>query len=695
SAGAAVPADCRLLEARALFVDEAVLTGESMPVEKRAGTVAADAALHQRSNVLFMGTHVVSGTGVAVAVVTGRHTEYGAIAGALAWRPPETEFERGVRRFGYLLMEITFLLVICIFAINVYLHRPILDSFLFALALAVGLTPQLLPAIISVNLAQGARRMAEQKVIVKRLAAIENFGSMNVLCSDKTGTLTRGTVDLQASIDACGNRSEKLLYLAYLNAVFQSGYRNPIDEAISSQLHLDTAGAVKLDEVPYDFVRKRLSVLVQVGNRPLMITKGALARVVEVCGTAEVQGRVVPLETVREELGRRFQELSTQGLRVLGVACREMGGRCGIDPADERDMVFVGMLALGDTPREGIAATVGRLEELGVRLKIVTGDNPLVAAAVAQAVGMDGSRVMTGRELQQLSDEALVARVEDVEVFAEVEPNQKERVILALRKAGNVVGYLGDGINDASALHAADVGISVAGAVDVAREAADFVLLEQDLGVLAEGIRQGRVTFANTLKYVFMATSANFGNMFSMAGASLFLPFLPLLPQQVLLTNLLTDIPEMTIATDNVDTEMVEHPHRWNIDFVRRFMVVFGLLSSVFDYLTFAVLLLVLQAGMLEFRAGWFTESVISASAIVLVVRSRGSMLRSRPSRYLLAATGAVAAATLALPLTPLGAVFGFVALPAHFYPMLALILLAYVAAAEVAKRLFYRAVKM
>ena len=694
SAGSSVPADCLLLSEQDLFVDEASLTGESFPVDKNPGTTPAEAPLALRDNVLFLGTHVVSGSGRALVVHTGRSTEFGAIAARLRLRPVETEFEQGVRRFGYMLMEITLVLVIAIFAFNVYLQRPVLDSFLFALALAVGLTPQLLPAIISVNLASGARRMATQRVIVKRLAAIENLGSMNVLCSDKTGTLTEGQVRVHAALDVTGSESERVLLHAFVNASYETAFSNPIDSAIRTHCAFSLDGWHKLDEIPYDYGRKRLSVLAEHDGRVVLITKGAVTNVLDVCTVAEQgNGTTVPIAEVRSDIERRFVALSAEGYRTLGVALRETRSPETIGRNSEHDMTFLGFLALHDPPKQGIEATVAALAQLGVILKVITGDNALVAAHVGAQVGLPDPRVLTGSEVRALSDDALPVAAAETDIFAEVEPNQKERIIRALRKAGHVVGYMGDGINDAPALHAADVSISVQGAVDVAKEAADIVLLEPDLAVLEAGVREGRRTFANTLKYVFMATSANFGNMFSMAGASLLLPFLPLLPKQILLTNLLTDVPELTISSDRVDADWIERPRRWDISFIRRFMLTFGLVSSVFDYLTFGVLLWLLHAGPAEFRTGWFVESVVSATMIVLVVRTRGSFLHSRPGRALLGATLAVAAATMALPYTPLGAVFGFVPLPPLFLGLMGLIVLGYVLSAELAKRWFYRGV--
>ena len=691
SAGASVPGDCLILDSKNLCVDEATLTGETYAVEKQLGVLPADTKLAGRTNSLYMGTHVVSGTGRAVVARTGRNTEFGEISQRLRLRPPETEFERGVRRFGYFLMEITLLLVIGIFALNIYLQRPVLDSLLFAMALAVGLTPQLLPAIIAVNLAHGAKRMAQGHVLVRRLSSIENFGSMNIFCSDKTGTLTEGQIYVEAAVDPSGNASDKVLHYASINAFFETGFSNPIDDAIRKQASFDPSGYEKLGEVPYDFIRKRLSILVARDGARVLVTKGAIEQVLDVCSQAETaEGTRVPLDDVLESARQRFREFSIQGYRTLGVAYRELDAAEPITKEQEVGMVFVGLLVLGDPPKAGIADTIGQLAALGVALKMITGDNRFVAARVAEQVGLS-SAILTGEELHGMSDEALVGRLPTVDVFAEVEPNQKERIIRALQKSGSVVGFMGDGINDATALHAADVGISVDGAVDVAKEAADIVLLKHDLNVLVDGVREGRRTFANTLKYVFMATSANFGNMFSMACASIILPFLPLLPKQVLLINLMTDFPEMTIATDTVDPEAVLKPRRWDVRFIRNFMLVFGVLSSVFDFLTFAVLLIVLRAGPEQVRTGWFLESVISATLIVLVIRSRRPCFKSRPSRYLLTATVLVVMAALLLPWTPAAPWFGFQPVPLSFLAAMGTIVAMYVISAEVVKSWFFK----
>ena len=694
SAGDSIPGDCLILESQTLSVDEATLTGETYPVSKVPGILPVETGLSQRINSLLMGTHVVSGSAQAVVIHTGKMTEFGKVSERLKFRPPETEFESGIRKFGYFLLEVTLILVVLIFAANVYLQRPMLDSFLFSLALAVGLTPQLLPAIVSINLAHGAKQMAKKQVIVKRLPAIENFGSMNVLCSDKTGTLTEGRVRIRSALDVDGKESERVLFYAYLNAATESGYANPIDEAIRTHQTFDISAYKKLGEIPYDFNRKRLSILFAKDEDPILVTKGALTNILAICSLYErADGKTVDIEPLREQIQRCSEKLGSEGFRILGVAYRNLATG-NLSLKDETNLTFLGYLALYDPPKSDIKGTIADLANLGVTLKMITGDSHAVAASIAQQVGLMETRILTGLDIQKLSDAALLHQVNQVNVFAEVEPNQKERLIVALKKAGNVVGYMGDGINDASALYAADVGISVDTAVDVAKEAADIVLMQKNLDVLLGGIKAGRTTFANTLKYVFMATSANFGNMFSMAGVSLLLPFLPLLPKQILLTNLLTDFPEMTIAADRVDREQVSQPHRWDIRFIRNFMLVFGLLSSVFDYLTFATLLFLLHADSAQFRTGWFMESVISASMIVLVIRTHQSIFHSKPSPYLFWTTIAIAIVTVLLPYTPLASLLGFQPLPLEFLLVLAAIVGLYILCAESLKRLFYRYVK-
>jgi len=693
NAGNTIPGDCRLLESKDLYTNEASLTGETFPVEKKCGIIGESAELSERTNTLFMGTHVVSGTAKAIVVHIGLQTEFGVISKHLRRMQPETEFERGIRRLGYLLLEVTLLLVLVIFCINVFLHKPVLDSFLFSLAIAVGLTPQLLPAIISINLSKGATLMARHSVIVKRLSAIENLGSMDVFCTDKTGTITTGRIVLHKTLNSQGIEDDEVFRLAYLNAVFQQGFNNPIDRCIHNYDQPDIHDARKLDEIPYDFIRKRLSVLVTGPAAPMMITKGAFDNVLDVCRYVAGPGDApADLETVRDRLTGLYAKYSKDGFRVLAVAHKTMEqNRTELKKEDEQDMIFSGLLLFTDPPKEGITETLMELNTLGIKVKIITGDNALVAANIGRQVGLGDTNLLTGEDIRNMSVEALSRVAPSVEIFAGVEPNQKEKILLALKRAGHVVGYMGDGINDAPALHIADAGVSVDGAADIAKEGADIVLLTNDLGVLAQGVREGRKTFANTLKYIFMATSANFGNMFSMAGASLFLPFLPLLPKQVLLTNLLTDVPEMTIATDDVDTPMIKEPRRIDLKFIRRFMIVFGIISSLFDYATFGVLLYWAKAGQTEFRTAWFIESVVSAALIVLVVRTSCPFYRNKPGKYLLFSTLAIVVITLTLPSTPLSPLLGFARLPLRLYGIIGIIVIAYMTTAETAKRLFYR----
>ncbi len=694
SAGDSIPADCLLVESNDLFTDEAAFTGETFPTEKKPGIMPADSPLAKRLNTLFMGSHVTSGTAIALVVMTGLNTEFGKISKKLKTPQPDTNFEKGIRHLGYLLMKITATLVLLILFFNMLLHRPVFDSFLFALALAVGLTPQLLPAIISINLAKGAQQMAKQKVIVKRLNSIENFGSMNILCSDKTGTLTEGKVTLHEATDPHGKISDTVLFMASVNALLQQGYKNPIDEAIVDVAPKEASAVHRLDEIPYDFIRKRLSILADLPQGNTLIIKGAFNEVLQICSKIQTgEKEVSDLGDFRKDLHLKYEEFSQSGFRTLAVALKPLPGVLNISKSDEHDLIFIGFITLFDPVKKDARQIITQLNDLGVKLKIITGDNALIAHHIALQLGFDNPIIVSGKDLHLMSPAALVHKAEQVHVFAEVEPNQKERIILALKKAGNVVGYMGDGINDATGLHAADVGISVNSAVDVAKEAADIVLLDKDLSVIIDGIKEGRKVFLNTLKYVFMATSANFGNMFSMAGASLLLPFLPLLPKQILLTNLLTDFPEMTIATDHVDEQSAMKPRRWNMGFITKFMVVFGLLSSVFDYMTFGVLIYILKANQQEFQTGWFMESVVSATMIVLVLRTQLSIFKSKPGKYLLTATLLIVLFTLILPYLPFAGLLGFTPLPLRFYGVMLLIVVLYIIGAETLKRQFYKRV--
>ena len=690
SAGNLIPVDGVILESRDFNVSESVLTGETFPVVKSVGRSAPEAGIAQRTNAVFTGTSVRSGTAKVLAVATGARTEFASIAEALQRRIPETEFARGIRMFGYLMTEIMLAIVIIVFFANVMLDRPRIESLLFSLALAVGLTPELLPAIISVTLARGARMMAASGVIVRRLDAIENLGSMDLLCTDKTGTLTEGVIHLDGTVDAEGAASKDVLLWARLNATLQTGLKNPLDEAIAGAPpgEEDLSRFSKIDEIPYDFVRKRLSVAVQDSAREqILVTKGAVQNIVEACGFVQgPHGSTALGAAERQAIDEKFRGWSAQGYRVLGLATRRFQNKAGFSRDDETGMEFAGFLLFLDPPKEGVRKTLSALADRGIGVKVISGDNRYVAAHLAEAVGLRSDRIMTGEDLSKLTKNGLLASVRHTDLFVEIDPNQKERIVEALRRNGHVVGYLGDGINDAPALHEADIGISVDTAVDVAREAADIILLKRDLDVLVRGVDDGRKTFANTMKYISITTSANFGNMISMAAASLYLPFLPLLAKQILLNNFLSDIPSLAIAGDRVDADQLRRPRHWDIHFIRRFMVSFGLVSSAFDFATFAFLLLVAHAAEAEFQTAWFVESVLTQLAILFIVRTHVRPWNSRPSRLLAGLALCVGVIAVALPYAPFASWFGFVPLPGLVLAGLLAITALYVLVSEVTK---------
>lgn len=689
SAGSLVPADAILLEATDCHVSEAVLTGESYSVEKRPGLVPAGAGLRARTNCVFLGSNVRSGTARCLVVATGADTEYGAIADRLTLRPPRTEFDRGLERFGYLLTKMMLLMVLAVFVAHVLMDRPPVETLLFAIALAVGLSPELLPAILSVNLSRSAAMMAERGVLVRRLNAIENLGSMDILCTDKTGTLTEGVVRLAEAYDPRGRPSKDVLELGALNAHFETGLPSPLDDAILEAHRPDAAGLEKLAEVPFDFMRKRVSVVISSSHGVRLVTKGAVDHVLEVC-SATADG--LPIDAARRaDLARLHAQWASQGIRVLAVATLELERKGRYGREDEQRLTLQGFITFLDRPKAGAREALAALARLGVTVKLITGDARPVAEHVAGLVGLPAERVLSGADLDNLHDEALWREAERTDLFVEVDPNQKERIISSLRKLGHVVGFLGDGVNDAPAMHAADTSLSVEGAVDVARAVADFVLLERDLAVLCRGITAGRKTFANTLKYVLTTTSANLGNMLSMAVASVFLPFLPLSAGQILLNNFLSDIPAVGLAEDDVDEELVATPHRWDMAFISRFMLEFGALSSLFDMLTFAALLALFDASVSEFRTGWFVQSLLSELLIALVVRTRRLFFRSRPGSLLATSTALLCLLALAIPYLPHVAFMGFVPLPPRVLLALVAITAVYVSCAELAKHWFYR----
>jgi Mg2+-importing ATPase len=693
--GDLAPADGRLLDSKDLHVRESALTGESLPVDKAAKDLpAGQHAIADAANSVFLGTAVQTGMGTAVIVRTGKDTAFGEIAQRLAKRPPETEFGRGIRHFGLMITRVIMLLVLFVLMVNLVLHRPFLESFLFAIALAVGMTPEMMPMIITITLAQGARRMAKKKVLVKQLTAIEDFGSIEILCSDKTGTLTEGEIVLDRHVDVHGQDNEDVLRFVYLNSYFQAGIKSPLDDAILKHDHPGVAEFAKVDEIPFDFNRKRLSVVVRRGGEDLLITKGEEESVLAVCGTVMIDGAPQPLdESRRAEAAETFKKLSADGFRVLGVAFRKVEQQDAYAVAAEQEMTLAGFAAFLDPPKEGISAVLDSLNKNGVSVVIMTGDNQYVTQKVAHDVGLATDRIVTGDQLDTMDDAALAYQAEHGAIFARVSPEQKNRVILGLKARGHVVGYIGDGINDAPSLHTADVGISVMNGVDVAKDAAKIILLEKDLAVLNEGVLEGRRCFANIMKYIIMSTSSNFGNMFSMAAASLFLPFLPMLPTQILLNNFLYDTSQVAVPGDNVDPTLVHKPKRWQIGFIRQFMTIIGPISSLYDFLTFGVLLWLFQAAKNAplFRTGWFVESLITQTLVVFVIRTAGNPLKSRPSGRLVIGVLAVSLAGAVLPYTPLGAPLGFTPLPVSLLGAILLLALTYLGLVQAVKTWFYR----
>ncbi len=694
SAGDMVPADALLLEAKDLHVQQAALTGESLPVEKQPEPAASDDAATappgqpDSPHLVFLGTSVVSGSALARVLFTGPKTAFGDIAGRLAVRPEETEFERGLRGFGALIMQAVLFLVLFLLIVSIALHHNAFESLLFAVALAVGLTPEFLPMITSVTLAKGAVQMAKQKVIVKHLASIQNFGSIDILCSDKTGTLTTGSMKLDRAMDPAGAESPRTLLLAWLNSKWETGIRSPLDTAILNHGCEGGESYTKLDEIPFDFERRMVSVVVQNAEHRILIVKGAPESILARCDSWESGGVMRVLdETARAACLAKFAEFSRDGLRVLAVASDVVEAKPAYTVQDEAGLCFAGFVTFLDPPFDDAAEMLASLRRDGVQLKILTGDNELVTRYICEKVGLDSATIVKGEELDSMSDPALGFVAENTTVFARVSPAQKNRIILALKHRKHVVGYMGDGINDAPSLHAADVGISAATAVDVARDAADIILVQPGLAVIHAGILEGRRAFGNVMKYLLMGTSSNFGNMFSMAGASLFLPFLPMLPTQILLNNFLYDIAQITIPTDNVDAEYLRAPQRWDISLIRKFMVFIGPISSIYDFLTFYVMLRCFHAGEALFHTGWFVESLATQTLVLFVIRTMGNPLRSRPSLPLTATVLIIVAAGLLLPYLPLGAALGFVPLPAAYFVFLAGATATYLGLVEIAKR--------
>ena len=695
SAGDVIPADGVVLMAKDFFVNESAISGEAFPVEKEPRTIKEKKEI-ETQNKCFMGTSVVTGYAILEITYTGKKTEYGKIAERLNAQNAPTDFEVGIRRFSSFIVRVTIVLVVFVFVANAVTGKGILDSFLFALAIAIGLTPELLPVIMTVSLSRGAWHMAKKDVIVKNLSSIQSLGGMDILCTDKTGTLTENHITLIKHVDSFGGDSEPTLLYSYLSSIFHTGVRGSLDEAICAYKKLPLHGFHKVDEVPFDFMRKRDSVVVgeKGEEKTLVITKGAPEDMYHIATHYLYEGKIVPFDDAsRTRTHEQFLAYSRDGFRVLAVAIREMkGGARKYAKEDEKEMVLVGYTAFIDPPKATADEAIRELNQYGVEVKILTGDNELLTEKICRDIGLAIKGTVLGSALISMSEEELKEVVEKTTIFARITPDQKERIIIALKRAGHSVGYLGDGINDAPALKAADVGISVNNAVDVAKETADIILIKKSLRVLHEGIYEGRKIFQNTLKYVSMGLSSNFGNMASMTGASALLPFLPMLPTQILLNNFLYDISQLTITTDTVDKEDLVRPLRWNMRFIKQYMMVFGLLSSVFDFSTFGLLYFVFKANMSQFQTGWFLESFATQVFVIYVIRTkRIPFLQSSPSKALFISTFGLVVFAWILPLTPLGALFSFSVLSVKVYCAIAFLLITYLLLAEMLKHWFYK----
>lgn len=688
-AGDMLPADCLIIEANELHANEASLTGESYPTAKQSGILAENTELVKRTNCLWEGTNIVSGSAKVLVINTGDNTIFGSIAKSAA-TVVETTFEKGIKDFGFFLMKITLVLSLFILVVNLLNHKSVIESALFALALAVGMAPELLPAITTIAMSAGAKRMLAKKVIVKKLASIQNLGEINLLCTDKTGTITEGAIKVAGTVDGLGIESEFVKELAYWNAYFETGYANPIDEVLK-QLALETKiKPAKFGEIPYDFIRKRLSIAVNTDADKMLITKGSYAKIISICSSIRLgNGDIENIASHQAAIEKKFEQFGIDGLRAIGVCYKNIKTN-SISKEDETAMIFGGFILLEDPIKAEIAETLEELQKLQVHLKIISGDNKNVAKSIALKIGIKNPVVMTGQEIFSVSPEALKHLVRKVHIFAEVEPQQKEHIIQALRKMYSV-GYIGDGINDVSAISAADVGISVENAVDIARETADFVLMEKDLMVIIDGIKEGRKTFANTLKYIYISTGSTFGNMFSVAIASLLLPFLPMLPKQILLTNFITDFPYLTIASDNVDEEQLNKPGKWKLKIIRNYMVIFGIHSSIFDVITFLTLLYVLKVKETAFQTAWFVESILTELFILFIIRTHKSFFKSKPGKYLFILSIFGLVVTLSLPYMPFADQVGLSPLPLFNLGLMLAIVLAYIITADVLKVWFFK----
>lgn len=698
SAGDIVPADGTILFSEDLFVNESALTGESFPVEKISASTQPNSKLAEA----LAGTNVVSGSGYITITKTGPATEFGKIAAASVAPSVPDAFEKGVNSFGYLIVKLSVFIVLAVFLINTFkpllLHGPFtretfIQSLLFALAIAVGLTPELLPMIMSINMAKGSLRMAKKGVIVKRLNAIPDFGSIDILCTDKTGTLTEGKIALVKYLDVSGEQSDEVLRYAYLNSFFQTGLKNPLDNAILDFKHLSSAGYRKIDEIPYDFQRKRLSVVTGKDHRFELIAKGQPEEILKICTRFQVDGATHPVNSkFLHSFNAVYNNLSKEGFKTLAICVKEVDSKQRAYAAsEERGMTMLGLVGFFDPPKASAAKTLAELAARQVEVKIITGDNEIVTQKICAELNLAVKGVLTGDQIEGYTDAALAVHAPAATIFARCNPEQKKRIITALRAHGHVVGYLGDGINDAPSLQAADIGISVSNAVDVAKETADIILSNKSLHELTQGILEGRRTFGNTMKYLMMGMSSNFGNMFSLIAAAIYLPFLPILPYQVLLNNSLYDLSQTTIPSDNVDSEYLARPKQWNVALMKKFMITFGLLSSVFDVLTFYFLFHYFHLPPASFQTGWFVESLATQTLVIYIIRTRKFFLRSRPSGYLVFTTLVIAVVGFILPFTALGRYFSFVPLPTVVLITIGGLVVSYLFIVEIAKHLFYR----
>lgn len=699
SAGSLVPADARIISAKDFFVNQSALTGESFPSEKSSSKIEKkELSLVDLKNIVLMGTNVVSGSAAAVVLKTGKMTEYGKIANRLAASSPETAFEKGIKSFGYLIMKSTFFLVLFVFLFNSLIKHNIFQSFIFAIAVAVGLTPELLPMIMSVTMARGSINMAKKGVIVKKLSSIPDFGSMDVLCTDKTGTLTEDKIKLVKYTDVQGKDSDNVLLLAYLNSLYQTGIPNPLDRAVLDfKKNASAEGYSKVDEIPFDFARKKMSVVVEKDGKRIIITKGAPEEIYRSSDEyyEEAVKKKLDKDSV-EKITKEYHLLSSQGYRVLAVATKEVDNREVYSKKDEEDLDLIGYVAFLDPPKADLKTVLKEIKNAGIEVKVITGDNEIVTRKICSDIGLESKGEILGSEMNSLSDDALKVRVEKATIFARFSPDEKNRIISALRSNGHIVGYLGDGINDAPSLKSADIGISVETAVDVAKESADMVLTRKSLRVLEQGIFEGRKTFGNTLKYIMMGLSSNFGNMFSVAAAVLLLPFLPMLPIQILLVNFIYDFSQITIPGDNVDKEFIEKPKRWDLGFIKKFMFTMGPVSSLFDILTFGILFLIFKYSTAQtaafFQTGWFIESLATQTLVIHIIRTKHiPFIESNASRSLALSSLLCVAFGWLLPFTPLGAYFGLVVLPLPVLLSIAGLVIIYLVVVQIVKSLFYK----